>query len=149
MNIRSLSAILYSIIIILLFNNNLFSQENIIKIQYIINIDGINTKGTTFCSREKICDIRIDPLISLSFYLSGFNDDLLFNLNCFRSSCLLQDGYAEPKDSIVIKVPETEKHEELNSKFKIYYGIMTKSLEYRPRRYAGTLMLKISSAMER
>jgi hypothetical protein len=55
----------------------------------------------------------------------------------------------EPKDVQLLELNKFAKNEKINGNFKIYYGEMTKSLEYRPRRYAGTLTLKISSAAGR
>lgn len=140
---------LFYLFITIIFYNNAYSNEDKIRIYYILEIEGVKNTGSLPCYRGNICEVKLDDKNNITFYYSEYYDHVSSRIKCYGTPCLIQNMYNEPKDVQLIDLNKVTKDGNLNVILKIYYGKMTKSLEYRPRKYVGTLTLKISSATAR
>lgn len=122
------------------------SSEDTVNIGYKFEIEGLKREGNVSCYRGRVCDVKIYDNKTISFYLSKFYNHLSSRIKCSGTPCLLGEGYAEPRDMHLLELDKLSEGNKINSIIKIYYGEMTKSLEYRPIRYVGILTLEVSSA---
>lgn len=126
--------------------NSSYSSENTVFIKYVWEIEGSTTAGSISCSRGHLCDVNAYHDKTISFYLSKFYNHVSSRIKCSGTPCLLREGYDEPRDVHLLELDKLSEDDKINSILKIYYGEMTKSLEYRPIRYVGILTLEVSSA---
>lgn len=72
---------LVSAFISITYHNNAYSDENHIKIYYILELEGLRTQGRVSCYRGRICDIKLDDKKTISFYFSEYYDHISSRIN--------------------------------------------------------------------
>jgi hypothetical protein len=143
---RNISIIYNFIFFFLISCVSSYSSNDTVNIGYKLDIEGLKIEGNVSCYRGRVCDVKIYDNKTISFYLSKFYNHLSSRIKCSGTPCLLQEGYDEPRDVHLLELDKLSEYNKINSILRIYYGEMTKSLEYRPIRYVGILTLEVSSA---